>query len=222
MPAFKDITGLKFGRLLVVSFSHMDRHGGSVWNCLCDCGTEKIIRGNPLLMGKVVSCGCFHREEVGNRVRTHGRSKTKLYKIWTSIIQRCTNSNDAGWEDYGARGIYICECLLNDFEVFAEYVGEKPPGKMLDRIDNNGPYSKGNLRWATPLESEHNKRRTGRLPIDLSGQRFGRLTVLRFLDVKNTHSRFACLCDCGTEIIASGHNLKQGSVASCGCLRRSP
>ena len=139
MPAFKDITGLKFGRLLVVSFSHMDRHGGSVWNCLCDCGTEKIIRGNPLLMGKVVSCGCFHREEVGNRVRTHGRSKTKLYKIWTSIIQRCTNSNDAGWEDYGARGIYICDVLALAM-ILRSFCGickdEKPPGKMLDTANS--------------------------------------------------------------------------------------
>ena len=76
MPAFKDITGLKFGRLLVISFSHMDRHGGSVWNCLCDCGTEKIIRGNPLLLwGKSSVADAFTAKRLATGVRTHGRSK---------------------------------------------------------------------------------------------------------------------------------------------------
>ena len=138
------------------------------------------------------------------------------------MIQRCSNPNDAGFPDYGGRGIKVCDYWLYGFEAYFADTGEQPPGMLLDRIDNDGNYEPGNCRWATPKLSNDNKRRQGRLPIDLSGQRFGRLVVTRFLRVEKGHARFLCLCDCGTEVAASGSNLKGGSVASCGCLRRQP
>ena len=87
-----------------------------------------------------------------------------MYKRWTAMIQRCTNPKDKGFKDYGGRGITVCEQWRTSFEAFLKDLGEAPPGLMLDRIDNNGPYEPGNVKWSTPLESEHNKRRTGRLP----------------------------------------------------------
>lgn len=220
MPAFKDITGVRFGRLVAIDFSHMDKHGGSVWLCRCDCGTEKAVRGNSLLMGAVLSCGCLQREIVGNMRRTHGRSRTLAYKRWTAMKQRCLNPKDKGFPDYGGRGIIICERWIDDFETYFEDTGDAPPGMSLGRIDNDGPYSPENTKWETEEDQQNNKRRTGRRRIDITNQRFGRLIAVRFSHMVKTHTHWVCLCDCGNETISSTSNLKGGSVTSCGCSRR--
>ena len=220
MPAFRDITGQRFGRLTVVRLSHMDRHGGSMWDCLCDCGTEKVIRGNALLNGKVLSCKCLHREQLGALRRTHGRGRTAAYKRWTAMKQRCSNPKDPQFSEYGGRGITVCDRWRDSFEAFLEDMGEPPPGMLLDRIDNDGNYELGNCRWATIEQSNDNRRRVGRKPADIAGQRFGKLVAVRFSHVKDGHAVWVCRCDCGGEALASGSNLKGGSIASCGCLRR--
>ena len=88
MPAFKDITGLRYGRLVAVRlFFNMDKHGGSCWHCQCDCGTEKVIRGQALLRGLTVSCGCFHREELErSRSNAWTLAHARLYKRWVSML----------------------------------------------------------------------------------------------------------------------------------------
>src|SRR5207237_913467 len=107
-----------------------------------------------LLAGSTCSCGCY-REAVK---RTHGKSDTPEYKAWTGMLQRCENPNHGEYARYGGRGIAVTPAW-HDYAVFAAAVGPRPTGHSLDRIDTNGPYEVGNVRWATPTEQSRNTRR---------------------------------------------------------------
>lgn len=164
MGAFIDLTGMKFGRLVVLGLAYKKprKRGGYAyyWRCRCECGKEKIVCGECLRGGNTKSCGCL-REDFPNRT-THGLVGTTPYNIWLNIKQRCLNPNNKDYKDYGARGITIYEPWINDFLAFYEYVSTlehfNEPGYTLDRKDNNGNYEPGNLRWATPAEQGRNKR----------------------------------------------------------------
>lgn len=113
------------------------------------------------LLGKnTESCGCLREEMRPNLHLTHGYSDTRLYGIWNSMIQRCTNPNVKAFKDYGGRGIRVCDKWLNSFEDFLADIGERPSLKhSLDRYPNNdGNYEPGNVRWATTQEQSRNKR----------------------------------------------------------------
>jgi hypothetical protein len=91
---------------------------------------------------------------------SHKMSKTKAYQTWNGMIQRCTNPNSSSYKNYGGRGIRVCKRWMECFTNFYEDMGEKPEGKTLDRIDNNGNYNKKNCRWATSFEQSWNRRNT--------------------------------------------------------------
>lgn len=107
----------------------------------------------------VKSCGCLGIEARGDRLRTHGRSKTKSYWLYRAIITRCYNPKSAAYKNYGGRGIVMCDEWKASFEAFYAAMGERPEGLSIDRKNNDGPYSKDNCRWATPLQQANNKRR---------------------------------------------------------------
>lgn len=87
-------------------------------------------------------------------------SETPTYNAWSGMIQRCENHNHVSFEDYGGRGITVCKRWKESFENFLSDVGERPSkGVSLDRVDNNGNYEPGNVRWATPTEQQLNRRR---------------------------------------------------------------
>jgi hypothetical protein len=150
-----DITGQRFGRLTAIRPAGIrpqakrPTSGEMWWHCKCDCGRSTISKSGDLRR-KTRSCGC---------TRTHGHSqKHPLYPIWKTMRQRCLNPANADYRWYGARGITVCE-RWNDFTNFLADVGERPsPELTLDRIDVNGNYEPGNIRWATWEQQRQNKR----------------------------------------------------------------
>ena len=158
MPAFKNITGERFGRLVAV-----ERHGTSqptMWLCRCDCGATAMVMSRSLVAGLTRSCWCLRREvvaQLGKRASTHGQTHTPTWRSWKSMLDRCTYPSNIGWKHYGGRGIKVCD-RWRSFVNFLADMGERPPGTTLDRIDNNGNYEKSNCRWATYKEQRANQR----------------------------------------------------------------
>ncbi len=153
-----DLSGKRFGRLLVISEADKRRLpcGQSLrwWHCVCDCGTNTEVQGRMLRDGLTQSCGCLHNELVGAMMRTHGLSKTRTYSIWEGMIKRCTNPNRDEYSRYGPLG--VCD-EFRTFEGFYAHVGEAPDGLSIERIDNTKGYLVGNVKWATYTEQGRNK-----------------------------------------------------------------
>lgn len=166
MSAFIDLTGQKFNMLMVIK--RVENKGKlTAWLCKCDCGNETIVVGTHLKNGHTKSCGCIRKHNYENGIchRTHGLSKADTYSHWHNIKTRCYNKNNSKYKNYGARGITMFSEWTNNFEQFHEYVINLPNYKKegytsLDRIDNNGNYEPGNVRWATHLMQANNKQKT--------------------------------------------------------------
>jgi hypothetical protein len=149
------------GRLFISHRVGLRGHA-PLWAVRCDCGVEKQMSSTQL-RGGTVSCGCQRRENIAKALTTHGMARkggnrSRVYRIWNGVKQRCQNPNQTHYERYGGRGVTVCE-EWQDFANFYADMGDPPSDKhTLDRIDNDKGYGPGNCRWATYLEQAHNKR----------------------------------------------------------------
>src|SRR5438445_205950 len=105
------LNGQRFGILTVIAYSHNDKNGKAVWECICDCGNKTTSTGQNLLNGASKSCGCLRLKACTR----HGKAKTPEYNSYEGAKMRCTNKKYSGYKDYGGRGIQF---KFDSFEAF--------------------------------------------------------------------------------------------------------
>jgi len=159
----KDRIGKKFGKLTIINV--IKNKGKKTYVlCKCDCGNTKQIRLDGITSGLVVSCGCFNKEQAiktGKKKRTHGKTHTRIYRIWRKMKERCYYEADRRkYKYYGGRGITVYEEWKNSFEKFYDWAITHgyADNLSIDRIDVNGNYEPSNCRWITMAEQQRNKR----------------------------------------------------------------
>lgn len=159
MSKLIDLTGQRFGRLVVVERAE-SKNKNSSWLCKCDCGKQTVVSAPNLKSGATRSCGCGLQEATIERSTKHGGRYTKLYAVWIAMKDRCNNSNNKQFDDYGGRGIRVCKEWIDDFSAFQKWAlanGYKG-GLTIDRKDNDKGYAPDNCQWVTSKEQNNNRR----------------------------------------------------------------
>jgi hypothetical protein len=167
----RSLMGQRFGRLLVLEFSGLNKWNKALWLCLCDCGITKVLLGNSLTAGRTQSCGCFRKETAPLNVPIkHGWHGTVEYNAFLHARSRCLNPMNPSYSNYGGRGIQF---LFSSFDEWITTLGPRPSsGHSVNRIDNDGHYEPGNVEWATVAEQSDNRRTNRYLVIDGQSKTF--------------------------------------------------
>ncbi len=160
MSARIELSGKRFGAWTVVSYAGVNKHNQPSWNCVCDCGTQRIVVGQTLRVGITKSCGCAKQRAISEKNTKHGHSspggESRTYRAWLSMRRRCSDKAGKDWKDYGAHGITVCE-RWTDFSAFLADMGICPDGLSLDRINTYGNYEPKNCRWADARTQSDNR-----------------------------------------------------------------
>lgn len=163
-----DLTGQRFGRLVVLCENGRTKDSRVLWLCKCQCGAEVTVSGKSLRNGETASCGCLHRDLLSERSKTHGMRKSRIYSVWHGILKRTgihKGANEEHKRDYIDRGIAVCD-EWKTFENFRDWAlsHNYSDGLQIDRIDNDKGYCPENCRFVSCRENVNNRRNTLRLP----------------------------------------------------------
>lgn len=157
MSGKKDLTGMRFGRLVAIRDSGKRRGTFVLWECKCDCGNTKLVASSNLINGITTSCGCYIKEllKQGKLNMRHGGVGTRLYRIWTDMKCRCTYPSTPSYVNYGGRGISVCKEWFDNFDIFKKWAYENgyKDNLTLERFDNNKNYEPSNCTWI-PFEKQ--------------------------------------------------------------------
>ena len=155
-----NLVGERFGKLMVINRDTAVTNKEARWECKCDCGKTSIVSSYSLRNGRTTSCGCINNGEYLKRITLYGKSITTEYNIWRSMIARCNNKNDAAYNNYGGRGITVCQRWTDSFDNFITDMGRRPKNMTIERVENDLGYFKENCKWATRKEQSLNRRST--------------------------------------------------------------
>lgn len=161
-----DLTGNRYGRLTVLeraeNYVSPTGHTKANWLCMCDCGNKTVAMSSNLRRGITKSCGCLQSEVRLTSSTKHGGRHDRLYSVWTNIKSRCYNRSYSDYDDYGGRGITMCDewkcsyAAFRDWALSAGYSSDL----TIDRVNVNGPYAPWNCRWADAHTQSNNRRNT--------------------------------------------------------------
>lgn len=182
--------GARFGRLTVTETAGKDASGKYLYKCMCDCGAEKIVNGTSLKGGSIVSCGCAKAERAKNLRGFHGQTKTRLYYVWSGMLQRCRNEKSRAYKNYGARGIKVCDDW-DDFRTFHKWAMANgyADGLSIERIDVDGNYCPDNCTFIPMAHQCRNKQNT----IRYKGECLATVCAREGKNYQSVHSRVSKL-----------------------------